>query len=59
MQYVNWYYEKVRKYTRGRLIAKTESLFDGLVLTRGKTLHTIHEHKGNHGIGLESIKTVL
>lgn len=49
----------MRKYTRGRLIAKTESLFDGLVLTRGKTLHTIHEHKGNHGIGLESIKTVL
>ncbi|MBU5426905.1 GHKL domain-containing protein [Tissierella pigra] len=47
------------KYTRGRLIVKIDNSFDGIIIKEKGKIITSHRDKTNHGLGLESVKTVL
>lgn len=47
------------KYTKGRLFLKINNSFDGTIVKEKGTIITSHRDKNNHGLGLESVKTVL
>ncbi|WP_353095737.1 GHKL domain-containing protein [Tissierella praeacuta] len=47
------------KYTKGRLIVKIDNTFDGIIIKEKGKIITSHRDKTNHGLGLESVKTVL
>lgn len=47
------------KYTKNRLILKIVNSFEGIIIKENGKLITTHEDKNNHGLGLESVKTVL
>lgn len=47
------------KYTKGRLILKMDNSFNGIIIKKEGIIDTTHSDKNNHGLGLESIKTVL
>lgn len=55
----NRYINITMKYTKGRLILKMSNSFDGIVLKKDDILYTLNEDKTNHGLGLESVKSVL
>lgn len=55
----NRYIDMKMKYTKGRLILKMENSFNGVIIEKEGIIHTSHSDKNNHGLGLESIKTVL
>ena len=47
------------KYTKGRLIVTIDNSFDGIIIKEKGKIITSHRDKTNHGLGLESVKTVL
>lgn len=47
------------KYTKGQLILKMENPFNGIIIKKEDIIDTSHSDKNNHGLGLESVKTVL
>ncbi|SHE93092.1 GHKL domain-containing protein [Tissierella praeacuta DSM 18095] len=47
------------KYTKGRLIVRIDNSFDGIIIKEKGRIITSHRDKNNHGLGLESVKTVL
>lgn len=47
------------KYTKGRLILKMENSFNGIIIKKEGIIDTLNYDKNNHGLGLESVKTVL
>lgn len=55
----NRYINIMVKYTKGRLILKMENSFNGIIIEEGGMIHTSESDKNNHGLGLESVKTVL
>lgn len=55
----NRYIDIKIKYTKGRLILKIDNSFDGTIIKEKGKIITSHRDKNNHGLGLESVKTVL
>lgn len=55
----NRYIDIKLKYTKGRLILKMENSFNGKIIKNDGIIDTSHSDKNNHGLGLESVKTVL
>lgn len=55
----NRYINIKMKYTKGRLILKMENSFNGIIIKKEGNIDTSHSDKNNHGLGLESVKTVL
>lgn len=47
------------KYTKGRLVLKMDNSFNGVIVKKEGIINTSHGDKNNHGLGLESVKTVL
>ena len=55
----NRYINIMMKYTKGRLILKMENSFNGIIIKKEGIIYTSESDKKNHGLGLESVKTVL
>ncbi len=55
----NRYINIKMKYTKGRLILGIDNSFDGVIIKKEGLITTSHSDKNNHGLGLESVKTVL
>lgn len=55
----NRYIDIKMKYTKGRLILKIENSFDGMIIEQDGVIDTSHNDKINHGIGLQSVQTVI
>ena len=53
------YINIIIKYDRGRFILNIDNPFEGKIAKEDDTFLTTKEDKANHGIGLQSIKTVL
>ena len=47
------------KYTKGTLIVKIENPFEGIILRKNGGFRSSKKDKSNHGIGLESVKSVV
>jgi len=46
-------------YTKGRLALEIENSFDGIVIKKDGMIMSSHRDIENHGLGLESVKTVI
>ena len=47
------------KYTKGCLMIKVNNSYNGIINEKEGVLSTTNKNKGDHGIGLKNIKSVL
>jgi len=47
------------EYKKGKFILKIENSFNGIIIKKDGAITSSHRDKENHGLGLESVKTVV